>query len=301
MDHNFVLNKYSFPAASKTIGFDLMLDAVRGMIAVVADDDRYSLISDGFNECKITSDFTYQDFLDELNECDPDLQIILLECDDKSPALDILSTAQFEEVAGTAYYFHDEAYVKSIDELAYAFIFDATLLSIATSDKWKKSEIAFSTYVANVTNIHPAYLRNISSKEHGSELRGNYDDSDIKSLSESFSECIFSEDFILWENNLQADLKKRVRNKIKLANDKKFQGGEPLFKTLDDANGMRELRFSAVQGGAVRILFDTVNERKQAVLVGFIKKSNNEGYDEAITKAKNILKCIRKTPSKLTT
>lgn len=298
MDHNFVLNKYSFPAADKSVGFELMLDAVNGMIAVVADNDRYSLISDGFNTCKITSDYTYKDFLDELSESDPDLQIVLLECDDKSPALDILSTTQFDEVASTAYYFHDDAYSKSIDELAYAFIFDATLLSIATSDRWKKSEVLFSTYTENVTHSEPAYLRNISSKKHGTELRNCYEEATVKTLSESFSECIFSEDFVNWDSNLQADLKKKVRSKLKLANDKKFQGGEPLFKTLVDADGIREIRFNAVQGGAVRILFDTLSDRKQAVLVGFTKKSDNDGYIEAIDRAKNLLKEIKKSLTK---
>lgn len=291
MDHNFVLNKYSFPALDANEGFELMLDAVNGMIAVIADGDRCSLLSDGFNKCILAPHFTYQNFLDNLNHKDPDLLSALLEFDDKSPVIDILSDEEIDEIASKSYYFYDEAFTHSIDELAFAWQFDATLLSIATCEKWEKDEVSFAMYIANAPRTEPSYLRNISTKKHGLMLRERYDLSHTKSLIECFPECLFSQDFIDWENNLATDLKNRVRIKLSLANEKKFQGGEPLFKTLNNQDGIREIRFGAVQGGAIRILFNTINN-KYAVLVGFLKKSNDEGYDVAIKKAKENMKII---------
>ena len=61
------------------------------------------------------------------------------------------------------------------------------------------------------------------------------------------------------------------------------------FRCNSTADGIRELRFSAVQGGAVRILFGQLPDGKQAILVGFVKKSDSEGYPKAIPTAKELL------------
>ncbi len=37
----------------------------------------------------------------------------------------------------------------------------------------------------------------------------------------------------------------RVIEKLRLSSDKDFQGGKPLFETLTDGDGLREIRFSA--------------------------------------------------------
>ena len=88
---------------------------------------------------------------------------------------------------------------------------------------------------------------------------------------------------------MEDDLKARIYDKLLLADMKKFQGGKPLFDTLNDADGLREMRFSAVQGGAVRILFGALSGQKYGILVGFIKKSDDEGYTSAIKLAKKEL------------
>lgn len=52
---------------------------------------------------------------------------------------------------------------------------------------------------------------------------------------------------------------------------------------------IREIRFSAYPGGAIRILFKAAGNTQQAILLGFIKKSDAEGYLQNISEAKVIL------------
>ena len=62
-----------------------------------------------------------------------------------------------------------------------------------------------------------------------------------------------------------------------------------MFKTLINADGIREIRFDAYPGGAIRILFKKIGE-KQAILTGFIKKRRDEGYKQDIAVAKELYK-----------
>lgn len=73
----------------------------------------------------------------------------------------------------------------------------------------------------------------------------------------------------------------RVREKLQLSHQRAFQGGKPLFESLAGTSGFREIRFHAFAGGAIRILFKTHGDQC-AILTGFIKKSDNDGYAEHI-------------------
>lgn len=69
-----------------------------------------------------------------------------------------------------------------------------------------------------------------------------------------------------WYNQLDANNRHRVYKKIQLAAQRRFAGGEPLFKNLENGEGMRELRFSAYPGGAIRILFVDLSDGGKAIL-----------------------------------
>lgn len=289
MDHNFVFNTLSLPASDANVAYRLLLDTAKGMLAVGSGNDRYAIFSDNLRSCEVAPNFTYSDFLSQLAEQNEiDLQLALLEIDDKTPMFDFISAGIFDEIASSAFYFPDEPYTTSIDILAVAWHLDATLFSIATAEKWRTTEIEFAEFVDGVPSTGTSHLRNISCEEHGNVLRHQYESESSLALNEMFPNCQFSDDFLGWHNTLPTDLYSRVNNKFALAEAKKFQGGKPLFETLTDADGLREMRFSAVQGGAVRILFGALPEKRQAILVGFIKKSNTEGYVEAISSAKKI-------------
>lgn len=293
MDHNFVFNKLSIPTANRNNAYNLLLGCVKGMIAVGSSDDRVAIYSDDLHDCQIAPDYYYRDFISQLGDNhESDLQLALLEIDDKTPMLDFLSDDIVNEIASSTFYFPNEAYTGSIDILAIAWHLDATLLSIATTDIWQKNEVEFAKYSEGQPSSGSSYLRNISCKEHGDAIRQQYLAVAETPLEELFPMCIFSVDFLEWIRQLPKDVFNRIVDKMALADAKQFQGGEPLFNTLHDADGIREIRFSAVQGGAVRILFRALSENRSAILFGFIKKSDNEGYKDAINSAKANLKRI---------
>lgn len=297
MEHYFVLNTLSFPAEDAKTAKKLLTNAVYGMLKVGIDNDRYALFSDtppSLSKFELAPQYSYADFLDELKaEEELDLHSALLEIEDKSPALEFLEEDVFTKIANESFYFPETPYTGSIDIIALAWHLDAALLSIASSEKWQKNQIEFSIYSNEKLYVAPSFLNNISCIEHGIELGKNLRD-EGRSLEDRFSSCKFSEQFLQWECDLPADLRRRIGAKFVLADAKNFQGGEPLFKTLTDAEGIRELRFSAVQGGAVRILFNLLASGKPAILTGFVKKSDDEGYKEAISAAKDILSAIKK-------
>jgi hypothetical protein len=297
MNHNFVLNLLSFPAKNSEEGYALLYTSLKGMLAVGKGEDRFSLYCDRVSQLQevvIANGYTFREFLESLSaKGEEDLLLALLEIDDKTPMLDHLSDEELEEIAGTSFYFPDEEYQGSVDILAVAWRADGTLLSIATERKWTLSEIAFAQYVGGKTT-GVCYVRNVSCHQHGLEINAQYGAIERTNLVELYPNCIFSAEFLEWHESLAADLKSRVAEKLSLAYRKNFQGGEPLFKTLDNAGGMREIRFSAVQGGAVRILFGALQKSKQAILVGFVKKSDNEGYTAAISKGSTLWDAIAK-------
>lgn len=293
MEHNFVFNTLSFPAISKEDAYELLLDSVKGMLAVRSSKDRIAMYSDDRNNCPVGPDYYYHDFITQLGEHhEVDLQLTLMEIDDKTPMLDFLPEELFNEIASSIFYFPSEAYSGSIDILAMAWHLEATLLSIATTDKWRKNEVEFAEFNEGQPPAGSSYLPNISCEEHGNLIRQQYQFEAEIPLVDLFQQCLFSQDFLGWVHQLPKDVLNRVVNKIALADAKQFQGGKPLFDTLNNADGIREIRFSAVQGGAIRILFRVLSGNRTAILYGFIKKSNSEGYDEAIESARTNLNLI---------
>lgn len=294
MDHNFVFNTLSLPAPDANSAFSLMLDASKGMIAVGGGDDRYTLFADvdgGLLRAELAPNFTYGDFLDGLVEVgEQDLLATLLEIDDKTPMLEFIPAEKIEEIASVSFYFPDEPYEGSIDVLAVAWFLDAAMLSLGTEEKWRANEIQFAEYQAGVPQPGVSFLHNVSCEAHGRALRDCYSSNIEQTIDKLCGTCRFTQVFLDWNDSLPPDLRKRVRIKLQLAESKGFEGGKPLFDTLTNADGLREMRFGAVQGGAVRILFGALPNDSQAVLLGFVKKSNAEGYDVAVRTATRLWK-----------
>ncbi|WP_293937533.1 type II toxin-antitoxin system RelE/ParE family toxin [Iodobacter sp.] len=179
------------------------------------------------------------------------------------------------------YIFYTPGYAvpKNPDILSLAYFLDAKLLSIPTENQWESSQVIIArTTNGRFINEH-LLINNISCHKHGIELLKTFNEIDISRLCEN---CCTSSEFINWHESLTKENKHRVINKLKLACTRDFQGGEPLFKSLSNNDGLREIRFSAYPGGATRILFKGFGNNKQAILIGFIKKSDNEGYENNI-------------------
>jgi hypothetical protein len=281
MDHAICINQNCFPAENIDIGLELFNDALQGVLELINESDRCMFYLDsndgGLLELEIAEDFTYDQFLTSCD--DPDLQVFLYEVEDKSPALDNLSEEQIEEMSSFSFYVLNEGVDAYPDVYALTWAVSGYLLSIATHDRWSQSAINIARADGEGAYIHEGLtLKNISNQDHGVEHYHALHDVDLDEL---VSPHIISKPLHSWFNAQTIENKTRIIDKLRLSRDREFQGGEPLFKTLNNGNGLREIRFSAYSGGAIRILFKPLGQQRQALLVGFIKHSDNEGYEEA--------------------
>lgn len=288
MDHLICINKNSFPAENILIGTQLFNDALQGVLELQNTHDRFLFFLDvnegNFFDFKISEDLTCGQFADE---CDPDLASFLFEVDDKSPALDNLSDEQIEEMAESNFYVPDEAADQYTDDYALTWAVSGYLLSISTNERWDQKEIIIARADDQGRYVNDNLtLKNISNQNHGLEHYKMLHDIDLEKI---ISPHIISQSLLSWFAEQTSENKVRIIDKVRLAYDRGFQGGEPLFKTLTNANGIREIRMSAYAGGAIRILFKRLEQHQQILLVGFIKHGNSEGYTEAIKQSNKIL------------
>lgn len=290
MDHAICININSFPAPTIEQGKALFNDAIQGVLELYEERDRFffyleSNVGD-LLDLQISNDYTYEQFIEECD--DVDLQSFLYEIEDKSPALDYLSEDQLERVVEYKFFVEGEPLDKFPDVYGLAWVVSGFLLSINTKKCWSNSEITIGRFDEDSGKPvrDTLSLKNISTLEHGIE---HYRLMNVQDIDQIFQPNILSHNFKQWFNNdLTKENRYRVIEKLSLACNRKFQGGEPLFKTLED--GLREVRFDAYDGGAIRVLFKKLKNDSHALLVGFIKKSNKEGYDTAKTQAFKIFK-----------
>ncbi|MDM2872070.1 MULTISPECIES: type II toxin-antitoxin system RelE/ParE family toxin [Citrobacter] len=284
MDHIICINKNSFPAENKDVGVSLFNDALQGVLQLQQCQDRFLFYLDSndgdLSDLLIAPEFAYKDFIDECE--DQDLALFLAEVEDKSPALDNLTEDQIEEMASYKFYIHNEAMDDYPDVYALSWVVTGYLLSLNIDERWNSSEIAISRvdnegrYVDDIF-----YLKNIANERHGLEHAQELF-ADALSLVEVSRPHIVSDKLSSWFLNQTKENKMRIISKVKLACSRNFQGNKPLFESLTNGNGLREIRISAYSGGAIRILFKNHHESIYALLVGFIKFSDSEGYSQAM-------------------
>lgn len=294
MDHVICINQNSFPAANSETGARLFDDAIQGVLELQSGSDRFLFYLDSHSgnlfDFEIADNFTYGRFVTDCE--DPDLASFLNEIEDKSPALDILSDDQVEEMANYSFYVPGERFDNYPDVYALAWVVSGYLLSLGNHIRWNQSEIAVSradehgVYVDETAVV----LKNISTQDHGIELYQELhaieqNEVDLKQI---VAPHIITDSLLSWFDEQTSENKTRIVDKVRLASGRKFQGGVPLFKTLNNGNGLREIRFSAYPGGAIRILFKSFHQDQQALLVGFIKYDDNDGYTLAIAQSDQI-------------
>ena len=287
MDHLMCINLNSFPAESTEMAIEFLDKALQGVLHLQTGDDRFFFYLDsnkgGLYDFHIAPEFTYEQFL---QNCDQDLKLFLAEVEDKSPALDNLTQDQIEEMSAYSFYVKNKSVDPYVDEYALAWAISGYLLSLNSNDVWNTPEIEVARISDSGQYINEHLrLKNISSVDHGIYHLNQLNAVD---LVEMVKPHYISQYLINWIEEQTIENKSRIIDKIRLALEKNFQGGEPLFKTLVDGAGLREIRFSAYSGGAIRILFKHIHSSQQAILNGFIKFSDNEGYDQAKSKAHTI-------------
>ncbi|MDD2133473.1 type II toxin-antitoxin system RelE/ParE family toxin [Pseudomonas kurunegalensis] len=294
MEHLVCLNTNSFPANTPAEGYTLFEEALQGLLQLNGGADRFTLYIDSnienFADFLIAESFTYQDFLTKLHEeNEQDMLLFLTEIDDKTPALDHLEEDVFNQLTEYTFYIPGHATAQFPDILSLAFFTNATMLSINTGEPWERSKIPVARTSDGSFTVETLSVKNISSEQHGIELFELLSNIDIIEIC---GKNLVTKDFHDWFNGLKDENKHRVADKMRLAVEREFKGGKPLFDTLNDAEGLREVRFSAHAGGAIRVLFKALSDSKHAVLVGFIKKSDGEGYKYNIARANELMESI---------
>ncbi|AKX46117.1 hypothetical protein AKN94_01075 [Thiopseudomonas alkaliphila] len=289
MDLAICINTNSLPAATSELGKKLMIDSLAGVLQlIVTGNERvhfyYDSNSQELLDLKLAENYSYEDFISDCG--DVDLQAFLYEVEDKSPALDTLTEEQFSEVSEYALYIPNQPLDAQRDIYSLAWVLDGYLLSLATAERWNCHEIR-----TNKQGEHGQYvddfllLKNIANEAHG---RLHFERAQYIDLANIVAPHCISNELKQWFDQQSKENQRVIVNKLKLATEKGFQGAEPLFKPLSNSTTLREIRFSAFAGGAIRILFRNYQEEKYLLLTGFIKHSNKEGYDTHIPLAEKI-------------
>jgi hypothetical protein len=291
MEHVICLNSNSFPADNRNIAMELFEDALQGVLALNNGVDRYALFHDDqgggdLNSFQLAADFSFQEFKNELkNNNDMDLLLFLEEIDDKSPALDYITEDVFDDIAAFSFYVPGQPIPQYPDVFGLSWFLQAVLLSIPSQTHWDTEQVFIARTEDGRYVDEQLTLKNIARLDHGQQMFDDFNAVDIREICQN---CHVTSDFSDWYEDLKPENKLRVSDKLKLAVNREFNGGEPLFKTLNDAEGLREIRFSAYAGGAIRLLFKSLAGGRQAILLGFLKKSNGEGYRSNIDAANGL-------------
>lgn len=289
MDLAICINTNSLPAATIDKGKELMKDALAGVLQLIeTGNERVNFYYDSNNEdlfdLQLAENYSYENFITDCD--DVDLQTFLYDVEDKSPALDALTAEQLDEVAEYDLYMPNQPLDAQRDIYALTWVLDGYLLSLATAERWQCHELR-----ANKQGEHGQYvddfllLKNIANETHGQH---HFQKSKQINLEEVIAPHCISNELKQWFDQQSKENQRVIVNKLKLATEKGFQGAEPLFKPLHNSNTLREIRFSAFAGGAIRILFRNYQKEKYLLLTGFIKHANKEGYDTHIPLAEKI-------------
>jgi len=295
MDNTVCLNSNSFPADNLDIAYELFNDSLQGLLNLNTGTDRYILYYDNPNSepldhLKLAEQFSYTEFKAKLlAQGEQDLFLFLDELEDKSPAMDFLSDEVMDDLGIYSFYMPGYAIANNTDIFGLTWFLQAVMLSINTDEQWNIHKIAIARTDDGQFIDEELSISNIASCEHGQLLYDEFTHVDINNICDK---CILTDEFIDWYEDQTDENRHRVIEKLSLSSDKEFQGGKPLFETLTNADGLREIRFSAYSGGAIRILFKALGGSKQAILVGFIKKSDSEGYEFNIKKADELYEAI---------
>ncbi len=285
MDLSFCINVNSFPANSKEKAKELFNDSLKGVLNLVEGGERVTFYLETREnkrllDLELADGYSYESFLYECE--DFDLKAFLFELEDKSPALDTLSEEQQNELMGVQCY-ADGREVGDDDLYALAWVLECYILSLATEECWESEEIKINTVEDDGRYGSSFYIKNISCEHHGVLHFNDYLRKNEVDIDKLLYPHKATSGFNSWFYSQNSQNKNIIINKIEMAKKLNFQGGEPLFKTLRE--GIREIRMFAFSGGAIRIFFKKIKDFDQLIILGFVKYSDNEGYDKNIPNA----------------
>lgn len=285
MDQIICINENSFPANSTDEGVTLFTNALQGVLELQAGDDRFFFYLDSNNggllDFEIALGFTYCDFIEYIE--DQDLKLFLFEVEDKSPALDSLTEEQLNEMVNYDFYMQGCAIDKKPEVYGLAWALSGYLLSINSERRWNDFEIEIHRADEGGRFVEePLVIKNIAIADHGVY---HFQQLNNINIDEIIGQHKVSDSFLSWYGEQAKENQLKIYEKVKLACKREFRGGKPLFESLVNGEGLREIRIPAHTGGAIRIIFRHIEQGEYALLYGFIKKGDAEGYTAAMEQA----------------
>lgn len=294
MDHTICINKNSFTLNDKDLTRNLFDDAIQGILELQSGTDRFLFYLDSdkgtLYDFQLANNYTFEDFMNESD--DIDLISFLSEVIDKSPALDNFSDEEIEELASYSFYIKDRAMDPFPDVYGLNLLISGYLLSINTEEVWSNPSISVSKADQEGKEVLESFhIKQISSYHHGVFHTQSVE----TSIQDIIAPHEISKSFTVWFDEQTNENQHRIKDKLRIAKEQEFYGTEPFFKKLEDAKDLWEIRFFAHAGGCIRILYKDFDEIKKIILVGFIKKSNREGYATNITRANDLYDDLKKS------
>lgn len=295
MDHSLFLNHLSFPANDRVEAYSQLFEAFQGVLCLNRPNDRFLLYFDGENieTCELANGFTYADFKRKLEDNQEiDLLVFIYEIEDKTPSMEYLSEEYLEYLCDVTLYIKGKPY-KNMDIFGHALLQSGIMLSLGTDILWCNHIIEFcclekESYIPLICKVY-----NISNEQNGLTVL----DEIFYNIQEICSDALFTEQFLLWFNELNSEDKNKTKSILTYCYENSFRLGRPRIDTLNGSifPNMKEICVGTAYGqrGMIRILFAMDSNRRANILIGFIKHSND--YSEHIAIADSLFSALIKS------
>lgn len=289
----YCYNKLSFNSSiSKDYAFRMLTNALQGIAYYNRKIKSSGYIYFADNDIKdmcLCTNYSYLEYLKELEDKDKDLYEMILGMEDRAPYLNYITDENsIYKYNGCCIDGYETGNLSDLDLLLFAYISDSILISMNTHEIWNNNSVDIDVFKDNIPNKVTLY--NISCKGHGKELYQitlqlpKIDDIVYMPQFQSFFEkALINED----------SRKRNIINSIRKASLYNFNMANNLIKPISGSHIMLyELKCDhKSSGGTGRILFYKSNP-KIYFLLGWIKKSNDDGYEQYIKQAQDIVKSI---------
>lgn len=280
---NFCYNEMSFLLCSKNCAYNLLTEALHGVAYYIGRSNTNACLYaySEYSNLKLSEDYLYKDYLDELRNNELELYTVVIEMEDHLPFINAI--AENDLLFNYSHCKIDDIdYSEKSDIIAFADTRDAVLISMGTHKLWKHSSIK----AKNISNDGLHFfidLDNISCLKHGIDI---YEAKNKLEIPEK-EDITYSNYVKKFFDGLDTSRKRKVISTFKKCIERKFQEDGRLIKELKGVK-LWEIRCDNVEGGAIRILFYKAD--RIYILTGWLKKSDSEGYESNIKIAKELLK-----------
>jgi hypothetical protein len=269
MKYDFCLNPLCLPAENIDKANTFLNDIFIGIAGLYNNKTTITLYSnEKLNNTQLADGYTYKDYKIRLiQEGNKDLAGFVLEIEDRSPFLEMVSDVIIEELMQYEMnVFEIPANTAEYDILKFSCLHEAVLISLPTSPIWQKEAVPVK--IKNTKTCHIDEIDVLNIFDHN--VSHLYIKTNWKA---ELSNIVFSDKFENWYKNLHEKNKLHVANLIKRAHILNFTGTIEQTKKIHSSDkNIWEWRGGcpAFGKGRIRILYKPEGG-KYYILLGFIK------------------------------